>query len=114
MHGKSLRSHIDLLRSKGFDVKQMEVYLERGMISLQNKTPGIDIEPVGVEDHIPKVDAVIRRIKEMARSVVSRLPYSLPQSKAEALVTYTVSKKNKMRITVLNNNLCIKVRLTRK
>ncbi len=67
------------------------------------------IDVGGAGDYASKVDAKIRRIKELYRSVKAGLPWKLPPSLVKDLVTYAVSRINILRMTVLNVNVCPKV-----
>lgn len=110
--GKALMSHVELSRSRSFDVERVEVDPQRGLVRLKNKIDGIEIDIVGAGDHLPRVDAAIRRIKEMARSIVAGLPYNLPTNKANALATYVVNRRNTRRTKCLSDNVCPRVRFT--
>ena len=59
-----------------------------------------------------KVDAKIRRIKELYRSVKSGLPWPLPSMMVKDLVAYSVAHMNIKRTTAINCNTCPKVLFT--
>ena len=87
---------------------------QRSLVALQGKFPGITIDVSGAGDHLPKVDAKIRRVKELYRSVKAGLPYELPKARARDLMTYSVSRINVRRTSAHNNNICPRVRFTGK
>ena len=55
-------------------------------MSLRTQFPGLLIEPGGAKDHVVKVDAKIRRLKETYRSVKAGLPWKLPKNRVKDLV----------------------------
>ena len=71
--GKALQSHIDLVRMFGFDVRIVFVDPFKALVGLRGSTSGVEIQPTGAGDHLPKLDIRIRRLKEMARAVLSGL-----------------------------------------
>jgi len=71
--------------------------------------PGTDIDIGRANDHVAKVDANIRRIKEMARKVKAGLPWELPGQLFKDLVTYAMSRINIRRTTALSENVCPRV-----
>ena len=99
-------THVGLLQSKCFVVSRVELDSERGLLALGNKFPGNDIDVVGAGDHLPNINAVIRRVKEICRNINASLPFKLPKIKANILVTYVVNQKYTRRTRVLNDNMC--------
>ena len=63
-------------------------------MSLRTQFPGLLIEPGGAKDHVVKVDAKIRRLKETYRSVKAGLPWKLPKNQVKDLVAYAASRLN--------------------
>ena len=61
-------------------MSRVELNPERGLLSLKNKFPGIEIDVVGAGDHLPNIDGVIRRAKEMYRIIDASLPFTLPKN----------------------------------
>jgi Arginine methyltransferase-interacting protein, contains RING Zn-finger len=110
--GEGLQAHINLLRSFGFDVRMVTVDPQKGLLALRGSFPGVEINPAGAGDHLHKVDAKIRRIKETARSVIAGLPYSLPRNRVKDLVTFAVNRLNTRRTKALNDNVCPRTKLT--
>ena len=70
------------------------------------------IDIVGAGDHLHKVDARIRRLKEMMRCVIDDLPYSLPVLKRYDLVIYVTSRKNSRKKKALSDNVSSRVKFT--
>ena len=54
----------------------------------------IELDIVGAGDHLNKVDARIRRLKELMRCVIAGLPYSLPKARCDDLVSYATGCMN--------------------
>jgi hypothetical protein len=77
--------------------------------SMTQELPGTEIDVGGANDHVAKVDAKIRRIKETARKVKAGLPWELPGQLFKDLVTYAVSRMNIRRTTALSENVCPRV-----
>jgi len=48
----------------------------------------------GAGDHVPKLDARIRRLKKLIRSVVSGLSFKVPENLVQDLVLYAVNRMN--------------------
>ena len=93
-------------------MSRVELDPERGLLGLRNKFPGVNIDIAGAGDHLPDVDAIIRRAKEMSRSINASIFFKIPKNKANAPVTYVVNRKNTRRIRALNDNVCPRVRFT--
>jgi hypothetical protein len=89
--GSCLQKQINLLRSKGFEARRVLVDPHKSLVGLAGSFPGTTIDTVGAGDHLDKVDAKIRRVKETIRSVIAGLPYRLPRARMKDLVTYVVS-----------------------
>ena len=91
--GKSLISHMHLLESRVFTVNRVITDPKPRLVALQNKIQGVAIETVGAGDHFHKVDARIRRLKKIVRSVIASLPHTLLVSRKDDLVVYVTSRK---------------------
>ena len=70
------------------------------------------VDTSGAGDNVPKVDAKIRRIKELYHSVKNGLPWELPKAMVKDLVAYAVARLNICRTTALTENVCPKVLFT--
>jgi hypothetical protein len=68
----------------------------------------------GAGDYVSKVDAKIRRIKELYRSIKASLPWKLPKALVKDLVAYAVARINIQRTMAINKNVCLKVLFTGK
>jgi hypothetical protein len=110
--GEGLQSHINLLRSYGFDVSLIRVDPQKSLAGLKGSFPGVELDTGGAGDHLPKVDAKIRRVKETCRSIIAGLPYDLPRNRVKDLVTYVVNRLNTRRATSLADNVCPRTKLT--
>jgi hypothetical protein len=90
--GNALQQHINTLRSRGFEPRWVLVDPHSSLVKL--------------------IDSKIRRVKEVARSVVAGLPYKLPRQHVKDLITYTVSRINLRGTSALNTPACPRVRFT--
>lgn len=110
--GEALQAQINLLRSFGFDVNYVQVDPLRALANLKGSFPGVEVDAVGAGDHLPKVDAKIRRIKETCRSIIAGLPYELGKNRMKDLVTYVVNRINTRRTKSLTDNICPRSKMT--
>jgi hypothetical protein len=110
--GTGVQSHVNTLRSRGFEPERIFVDPHKSLVALQGAFPGIEIDPCGAGDHLDKVDTRIRRLKELMRSVMADLPYTLPRQLLKDLVTYGVSRLNNRSTSALMDSTSPRVRLT--
>ena len=110
--GVSLQSHLDLLRMFGFDARIIRVDPLKALARLRGKFPGVEVDISGAGDHLPMVDIRIRRIKEVARSMMQTLDWDLPKFLVNDLVTFCVNRINTRSTSASNSNLCPRVKLT--
>jgi len=110
--GRVMQQHIDLVRMFGFEVRIIFVDRFKSLVGLRGSIPGVEVQPTGAGDHLPKLDIRIRRLKEMARSVLSAHDYKLPISFVNQLVTFCVSRLNVQTTSSLTGNWCPRVRMT--
>jgi hypothetical protein len=89
--GEAMQAQFQLLRSRGFEPVRMLVDPQKALAALRNAFPGIEFDESGAGDHLGKVDAKIRRLKEMIQSVLAGLPYSLPKARIKDLVNFVVN-----------------------
>jgi hypothetical protein len=73
---------------------------------------GVEIDIGGVGDYMAKVDAKIRRIKEVHRAVKRGLAWELPGLFVKDIVAYAVSHINLHCTMVLSENVAPKVAST--
>ena len=92
--GLALQGHLSILRTKGFIPTIVYTDPARGFAGLIGAFPGILVDTSGAGDNVPKVDAEIRRIKELYRSVKNTLLWKLPQVMVKDLVAYAVARLN--------------------
>jgi hypothetical protein len=111
--GKGVQKHLNMLRSRGFDGRKNTVDPHKSFESLQGSFPDVEIDLSGAGDFLDKIDAKIRRVKELMRSVISGLPYRLPKERIRDLVTYAVGRLNLRSTDMLMSNECPRVRFTR-
>ena len=84
----------------------------KGFTGLIGAFPGVIVDTSGAGDNVPKVDAKIRRIKELYRSVKNGLPWELPKAMVKDLVAYAVARLNIRCATALTENVRPKVLFT--
>ena len=78
--GRCLQSQVTLLASRGFRVSTVFIDPQGSIMALRDSFPGIVFDPVGAKDNLPKIDIRIRRVKEMARAILSSLPFTIPKT----------------------------------
>jgi hypothetical protein len=110
--GACLQKQINLLRSRGFKVRWVLVDPHKSLVGLAGSFPGTVIDAGGAGDHLDKVDAKIRRIKELMRAIIAGLPYHLPKARVKDLATYVVSRLNVRQTSALVVNVCPHVKFT--
>ena len=102
------QSHLDKLRSKGFDVKK--VYSDRDSVLrvLSGLYPGVDFHAGGAGDHVVVADERIKAVKILARSAASRVPWSLPRSRifVNGLMKFAVSRLTCIRASPMMSLRC--------
>ncbi len=90
----------------------MHVDPQSAFQGLRTQFPGVVIDVGGARDFVAKVDAKIRRVKELYRSVKAGLAWSLPVSRVKDLVAYAVSRINLRRTSALHGTLSPRVLFT--
>ncbi len=103
--GTALQGQLSTLRERGFAPTVVHVDPQSAFQGLRTQFPGIVIDVGGARDFIAKVDAKIRRVKELYRSVKAGLAWSLPVSRVKDLVAYAVSRINLRRTSALHGTL---------
>ena len=97
--GLAIQAQLNLLRSRGFNPVRIHMDPQPALSALVGQFPGVEIDITGAGDHLDKVDAKIRRLKETIRSVSAGLPWKLPSSRVKDLVTYATIRTNARRTT---------------
>jgi hypothetical protein len=92
--GMALQSQLQVLRERAFIPTKVMVDPGSGFMSLRTQFSGVLFEPGGARDHVTKVDAKIRRLKETYRSVKAGLPWTLPKTRVKDLVACSASRMN--------------------
>jgi len=110
--GMGLQGHLMTLRSRGFEPTIVNADPHSTFRSTQRDFPGVEVDVGGARDYVPKVDAKIRRLKEVYRAVKSGLQWQLPGSLVKDLVAYAVSRVNIQCTLVLSENIAPRVAFT--
>jgi hypothetical protein len=110
--GVTLQGQLELLCSCGFVPTTVHTDPQSAFCALVGQFPGVVIGIGGAGDYVSKVDAKIRRIKELYRSVKASLPWKLPKALVKDLVAYAVAWINIQRTSAINQNVCPKVLFT--
>jgi len=100
------------LRSWGFEPIIVYVDSHSTFRSMQRDFPGVEVDVGGAKDYVSKVDAKIRRLKEVYRAIKSGLQWQLPGSLVKDLVAYGVSRVNVQRTSALSENIAPRVAFT--
>jgi len=110
--GMALQGQLAVLRSKGYVPEIVYTDPQSSFRSMTQDFPGVEIDVGGKGDYVSKVDAKIRRIKDLNRKVKLGLPWTLPVVLVKDLVAYAVSRINIRRTTALSENVCPRVLFT--
>ena len=104
---RALNSHVAKYKRQGFVVKNMFCDGESGIHTLipDFEIQSIQVEIAGPNTHVGKVEVAIRYLKQMARSLVSTLPYQLPQSLTVWLIYHCASRSNFVPISTLSETI---------
>ena len=98
------------LRSRAFNCLEILCDPQSGLVSLEYKFPGVTFDIAGANDHLPKLDIKIRRLKETCRCVKADLVWQLPDFLVPSLVRYSNTRLNTRRTKGVNTNVCARVR----
>jgi hypothetical protein len=110
--GTALQGQLSLLRGRGFTPTVMHIDPQSAFQGLRMQFPGVVIDVGDARDYVAKVDAKIRRVKEIYHSVKAGLAWSLPVSRVKDLVAYSVSRINLWRTSALQGTLSPRVLFT--
>jgi len=110
--GMALQGHLMTLRSRGFEPAIVYVDPHSTFRGMQRDFPGVEVDVGGARDYVPKVDAKIRRLKEVYKAVKNGLQWQLPGSLVKDLVAYAVSRINIQRTSALSENIAPRVAFT--
>lgn len=96
--GEGIQAHVNIMRSHGAVVEKVKVEPTPAMEGLRGgKILGARVETVGAGDHLPNVDALIRRKKEIARCVTAELRekgVKVPRKFRDELDAFATVRKN--------------------
>jgi hypothetical protein len=104
--GFALQGQLNLLRSRSFVPTVVHMDPQSAFCALTGSSPEVVIDVGGAGDYVAKVDAKIRRIKEISRKVKAGLNWKLPPTMVKDLVAYAVSWINIRRTMAINQNVC--------
>ena len=109
--GLGLQGHINNLRSRGCNPTIVYMDPGGGFRSLTTAFPGTLIDISGADEYVAKVDARIRRIKELYH-VKDSLLWKSRNILVKDLVVYAMARLNIFRTTALTQNVCPTVLFT--
>jgi hypothetical protein len=107
--GAALQGQLSMLRERGFTPTVVHVDPQSAFQGLHMQFPGVVIDVGGACDFVAKVDAKIRRVKDLYCSVKAGLAWTLPVSRVKDLVAYAVSRINLRRTSALHGTLSPRV-----
>ena len=110
--GLALQGQINVLKSHGYNVGTVHMDPQRGVTSLKGQILGAVIDESGAGDHTPILDAKIRRLKEMIRSVLAALPWKCPRQMGPDVVSYSTTRHNIRPSTCNGSGVAPRVALT--
>jgi len=61
--GQVMQQHIDLVRMFGFEIKSIFVDPFKSLVGLRGSIRGVEVQPTGTGDHLPKLDIRIRMLR---------------------------------------------------
>eukprot|EP01033_Poteriospumella_lacustris_P004483 gene4483-3202_t len=95
---RALVDHVDHYKAKGFRVTRVVTDPEATMRAAGGilKQHGVDYDEVGVDQHVARVEAMVKLIKERTRSILYGLPYRLPNQLTRYAVQYATRMLNTM------------------
>lgn len=94
----ALVDQVDNFTAKGFRVTRVVTDPEATLRAAGAliRRHGIDHDETGVEQHVARVEAMIKLVKERTRSLLHSLPYQLPSALVKHAVQYSVRMINAM------------------
>jgi hypothetical protein len=98
--GLAIQSQLNLLSSRGFVPKLVFTDPQSAFRALVGQFPEVVINIGRAGDNVSKLDAKIRRIKELYRSFRASLKWILPPTLIKDLVAYAISQFNILRTTL--------------
>ena len=84
----ALEDQVELLKGRSFEVVEIITDPQSTLVGI----PGVNC--TGTGDHVPKLDAKVRSLKELTRSIVSGLSFKIPENLVQDLVSYAVNRMN--------------------
>ena len=107
----ALGSILDMISSKGFEIKRIEIDPERGLVAIKDQL-GVDIAVTGAGSHVAVAERGGRVVKERCRLILSALPFPLAARFTRYLVMFVVTRLNLMPKPGDGSNLCPRERFT--
>ena len=107
--GIAVLSQVKELRAHGYEPTVMYCDAQPGFAALRGQIQGIEIDVAGAGDHLDRIDAKIRRVKEIARSITGGLPWELPNFMIKDLVGHVITLTNMKRNTSSGNKVAARV-----
>lgn len=94
----ALVDHVEHYKAKGFNVTRIVTDPEATMRAAGCilKQHGVDHDEVGVDQHVARVEVMVKLIKEKTRSILHGLPYRLPNQLTRYAVQYATRMTNAM------------------
>ena len=83
-----------MLRAKGVRVRSVRVDRHQSLLSLNGKLGDVDVEACGAGDHVGRAENKIKTVKEIYRTVITRLPWKLARRLIRDLVSFIIKRLN--------------------
>lgn len=109
--GLAIQAHLSLLRSRGFNPVRIHTDPQPALMALVGQFLGVEIDISDAGDHLNKVDAKIRHMKETIRSVNAGLPWKLHRV-IDIVVTYATIRINARRKSSITTAVAPRVSFT--
>ena len=92
-----IEGQVKAIRSRGFRISKILVD-PAGQFMKMSKYPvlGVEVYPVGPNAHVRRAERAIRTLKDRARAVQSSLPWKLPKSLVQYLLSFVCIRMNQL------------------
>ena len=110
--GEALQDQISMLRGFGFAVTMLMCDPQSSLRALRGHFPNVAIMPAGAGDGVPVADVAIKNLKNIVRSGQAALPWDLPRSMENDLVSFAVARQNMRRSQASDTPVAPRVKLT--
>ena len=109
--GAAVAEQIAALGAYGYEVVELRVDRQAALVALQGKLGKVKVEACGSGDHVGTAENRVKTVKEGFRTIVSRLPFRLPNRLVVELTFYVVKRLNSQPSS-FDDKRCPRVKVT--